>query len=275
MHIEFPEDPMLTQDFSAQQLDRYERDRKRRRMTETNVGTLERIATAIAGGALVGYGTTRRDAGGILMAIGGGAILLRAATGHCPLYRALGVTQAEAGKSPAASVAHGRGIKVEKSITINRSREELFHFWRNLENLPEFMSHVRSVKSNGPNRSHWTVTGPAGTTVEWDAEIHNEQPPEFLAWRTVGDSDINHAGSVHFDPAPGGRGTEVRVILNYEPPAGQVGAMLAKLFGEDPEQQLDEDLRRLKQFLETAEIPTTLGQPTGPATIRPSDQPGY
>jgi uncharacterized membrane protein len=117
----------------------------------------------------------------------------------------------------------------------------------------------------GEGRSHWVAKAPAGTTVEWDAEVYNEKENEMIAWRSLEGSQVDNAGSVHFTPAPGGRGTQVRVVLKYDPPAGVIGAAVARLFGESPAQQIDEDLRRFKQLMEAGEVATTTGQPSGRA----------
>jgi uncharacterized membrane protein len=155
------------------------------------------------------------------------------------------------------------GVPVEKVVTVNRSAEECYTFWRNLENLPRFMRHLESVEAIDERRSHWVAKAPAGTTVEWDAEITEDRPNQMLAWRTLEGSDIPNSGTVRFEPAPPGRGTILRVSMQYDPPAGQLGAAVAKLFGEEPQQQVADDLRRFKQLLETGEIPTTVGQSAG------------
>lgn len=232
----------------------------RSQTTDVNVGEVERYASAIGGGALALYGLTRGGLGGVVLALVGGALVYRGATGHCNMYEALGVNTAEnAGKGLSAN----RGVKVEKSITINKSPEELYRFWRNFENLPRFMDHLESVKTMGDKRSHWVAKAPAGTTVEWDAEIFNEKENEMIAWRSLEGADVDNVGSVHFRLAPGGRGTEIKVSLKYDPPGGVVGAAIAKLFGEEPSQQIEEDLRRLKQVMETGVTPTIAGQSSG------------
>ncbi|MBI1891218.1 MAG: SRPBCC family protein [Burkholderiales bacterium] len=165
-----------------------------------------------------------------------------------------------------AGVSAGRAsgeIDIEKSITINRPPEECYLFWRDFRNLGRFMQYVEEVELLSDKISHWRVKGPAGTAVEWDAELSVDHPQQLLAWHSVGDADVDNAGTVRFEPAPGGRGTILRVELQYKPPAGKAGASVAKLMGEEPAQQLDEDLRRFKQLIETGEIPTTLGQPSG------------
>lgn len=232
--------------------------------SSVNVNDVERFASAIGGGALALYGLTRGTWGGAVLALVGGSLIYRGTTGHCYMYEAAGINTADAGnKNPVISVPASRGIKVEKSITVNKPPAELYRFWRNFENLPRFMNHLEAVHVTGGNRSHWVAKAPAGTTVEWDAEIHNEKENELIAWRSLEGSDVDNAGSVRFESAPVGRGTIVRVSLKYDPPGGIVGATIAKLFGEEPAQQIQEDLRRFKQVMEAGETATTEGQPSG------------
>jgi uncharacterized membrane protein len=141
-----------------------------------------------------------------------------------------------------------------KSVTINRSPEEAYRFWRDFQNFPRFMSHLESVRMTGEKRSHWIAKGPAGTTVEWDAEIIEDVPNQLIAWRSLEGADVENCGSVRFTPAPGGRGTEVRAEIEYTPPGGAIGVGIAKLFGEEPEQQMKDDLYHFKQVMETGEV---------------------
>ncbi|MDB6111746.1 MAG: Cyclase/dehydrase [Pedosphaera sp.] len=157
-------------------------------------------------------------------------------------------------------------IHVERSITINRSPEELYTFWHDFQRLPTFMNHLKAVEPSGDNRTHWVARGPAGTDVEWDAEVTNDEPNHLIAWRSVEGADVDNAGLVRFEPAPAGRGTVVKVQLDYRPPAGALGAKVAKLFGEAPEKQIHVDLHRFKQLMETGEIARTKGQPAGRPT---------
>jgi uncharacterized membrane protein len=154
-------------------------------------------------------------------------------------------------------------IAVTQTVTINSTPDELYHFWKNLENLPLFMEHLESVSEVNDRVSHWVAKAPAGTSVEWDAEIVDDQPDRSIGWRTLPDSQVTHEGMVSFEPASGGRGTIVRVEMLYVPPAGKVGVWIARMFGEEPALQVADDLRRLKQLLETGEVATTLGQPSG------------
>jgi len=153
-------------------------------------------------------------------------------------------------------------LHVTKSVTINRTPEAVYRFWRDFSNLPQFMIHVRSIAATG-DRSHWVVAAPAGQTVEWDAEIVEDRPYERIAWRSLPGSDIQHQGMVRFEKAPADRGTEVHVEFQYDAPAGQAGATIAKLFGEEPTQQVRDDLRRLKQVMETGEVVRSDGSPEG------------
>jgi uncharacterized membrane protein len=153
------------------------------------------------------------------------------------------------------------GIRIEKSITINRPVEELYKFWRNFENLPQFMHHLESVTILDEERSHWKVKGPAGSSIEWDAGIIDERINDFISWRSLENAEVENAGSVHFTPAPDGRGTEVKVVVAYNPPAGKLGAAVAKFLGEEPAKQIPDDLRRFKQLMESGEIATNAIRP--------------
>ncbi|HYE37913.1 SRPBCC family protein [Methylocaldum sp.] len=166
--------------------------------------------------------------------------------------------------SRSAGMAHG-GIHVKESITINRSPEDIYRFWHDFEGLPRIMNHLESVREIGPRRSHWVAKAPAGMHVEWDSEVVDDRPNELIAWRSLEGADVDNAGSVRFERAPGGRGTVVKVEMDYRPPGGIIGAKIAKLFGEAPEKQIPVDLHRLKQAMETGEVATTEGQPAGRA----------
>jgi uncharacterized membrane protein len=146
------------------------------------------------------------------------------------------------------------GIRVAETVTVARPREEVYRFWRDLTNLPRFMEHLESVQVLDDRRSHWRARAPAGNSVEWDAEIIEDQPNERISWRSIQAADVPNTGTVRFQAAPGDRGTEIHVTLRYDPPAGRLGALVAKLFGEEPGQQVKSDLRRLKQVLETGEV---------------------
>lgn len=228
-----------------------------------NVARAERVASVLGGVALAAFGLSRGGVVAVLGVIAGAGLVYRGTTGYCHLYGALGLNTAsrkEQGmarmeRGASASVEIDRGIKVDERVVIERPAEEVYGFFRRLENLPRVMRHVERVEVSSSGLSHWTVRGPAGTSVEWDAEIINERPNEMLAWRSRAGGDVDNAGSVRFTPAAGGGATEVRVQLKYDPPAGRVGAAVAELFGESPEVQLREDLERLKGELEGAGRP--------------------
>jgi uncharacterized membrane protein len=174
-----------------------------------------------------------------------------------------------------ARAAADRAVRVEEVVTINRGVHEVYEFWRQFENFPRFMRHLESVERLDGRRSRWRATGPGGLTVTWDAETLEDREDEWIAWRSLPGSRVQNSGSVRFAPAPGARGAEVRVQLQYTPPAGAFGRGIAWLFGEEPEQQVRDDLRRFKQLMETGEIPLSDGpslwraaQPTDPATLR-------
>jgi len=226
-----------------------------------NVGRLERYASVAGGGALIVAGAKRRDLPGLVMALLGAALLERGATGHCRMYDTLGVTTRDTGggelphpaatrSNPTAALRASDAIKIEHRVVVDRPRAECYRMWHRFERLPEFMDHLISVRVLDETRSFWEAKAPLGRTVEWYAEIINEVPDELIAWKSVDDPDVKNAGSVHFTDAVGGRGTEVRVTLDYAPPGGRVGAALARLFGENPDQQVQDDLRRFKAIME-------------------------
>ncbi|MFF0579829.1 SRPBCC family protein [Streptosporangium saharense] len=154
-------------------------------------------------------------------------------------------------------------MELTATTTIRRPARDVYAFWRHLENLPTFMCHLDEVRVTGERTSHWTASAPFDRTVEWDAEITDEVPEEFVGWRSTGDADVPNAGRVRFAPAPDGVSTEVHVVLVYDIPGGPLGKAVARYFGEEPHQQLDDDLRRLKQVLETGEVVRSDGAPWG------------
>jgi uncharacterized membrane protein len=250
------------------------------RATLHNVARPERIASVALGTALIALALRRRDASGVAAALLGGVFVHRGTTGNCMVYRTLGVSTESADAlldrprrrdvtSRAATVNARKAIKVERSVTILRDRSELFAFWRNFENLPFFMEHLIAVRQDFDGRSHWVAKAPGGGTVEWDAVLVNEIPDELIAWKTVGDADVANAGSVRFSDAPSGRGTVVRVSFDFEPPAGRVGNLIARVFGEDPDRQVREDLRKFKQLMEAGEVTTSARRVEESASVGP------
>jgi uncharacterized membrane protein len=153
------------------------------------------------------------------------------------------------------TLPYGYGIKIKKSVTINSPAEQLYNYWRNLSNLPKLFGNVISVQELDPIRSRWTLRVPSGMVLEWDAEMTVDRKEEMIGWRSLDGADLDNAGYVRFEPATGGRGTVVRVALQYNPPAGKFGAALSTLMGEKPASQVQEALRKLKQLMEAGEIP--------------------
>lgn len=162
-----------------------------------------------------------------------------------------------------AGAGAGGAVHTRTVTTVNRPVDEVYDFWANLENLPRFMSHLRAVERHGGNRSHWVATGPGRSTIEWDAELVEQVPHQRLVWRSLPGADVDNHGSVQFAPAPGDRGTEVTVDLHHVVPGGRLGRAVARLFGEHPEQQASDDLRRFKQVMEAGEVVRSSGTPEG------------
>jgi uncharacterized membrane protein len=213
---------------------------------EINVDPTER-GISIAAGLLLLLSGLRR--GSLALVLGGGALLYRGASGNCPIYRALVPTK--------------RGLQVEETITVRKAPQEVYALWRNLENLPRFMSHLESVSAAHDHKSHWVAKIPAPFRLEWDADIIDDQENKRISWRSLPGSTIYHTGSVFFHSVPARNSTEVKVIFSYCPPGGSAGAAVAKLFETLTEQQIREDLRGFKAIVETGEKATTAGQPSG------------
>jgi uncharacterized membrane protein len=158
------------------------------------------------------------------------------------------------------------------AITINATADDLYARWKNFEQLPTFMYHLESVTATGDGRSHWVAKGPGGTSVEWDAEVTEDEPGRRIAWRSLEGASVDNSGSIRFQPAPKGQGTEVYVEIDYSPPGGALGSAVAKLFGEEPNQQISDDLRRFKQIVETGEIARSDAAPMGSRTANIASQ---
>jgi len=231
-----------------------------------NVGTTERIWSAVGGAALLTYGLRRGSLGGLLLATAGGFLAYRGASGYCPVNKAIGRNTADSTDQAGKMVD---SIEITRSLTVNKPREEVYAYWRQLENLPRFMFHLSEVRQLDNKRSHWVAQlsdnaiAKALGTVEWDAEIIDEVENERLVWRSVDEARIDNAGEVRFVDAPNGQGTEVHAVIQYRPPAGQVGEAIMKLFNPAFAQLIKQDLRRFKQLMETGEITTIEGQPSG------------
>lgn len=221
-----------------------------------NVGETERLMSGLIGGGLV-LRSIMRPLSPIsgLSALFGIALVHRSLTGYCPAYNAMGISTHE--KSDTASLGRRkvhtrRALKIEQSIVIERSAKDLYDFWRQLDNLPTVMSQVQSVEPLDDRRSHWIIhTLPGVPTVEWDAEIISDVKNERIGWRTLQGAVVEHAGSVQFHPIDEDRSTRVTVTLQYDPPAGPIGAAIAGLFGQDPRRKIAGDLEQFKQSMES------------------------
>lgn len=248
---------------------------------ELNSTDVERLASMIGGGALLFYCLRKVTLADALLVVAGGTLLYRGATGErkllgSNLFGSININAAEGAKRLGEEIqdladrakdwaqrfrgqieekfrAQAEPLRIEKSIVINRSAEELYSFWRNFENLPRIMSNLESVTRIEGNRWHWVAKGPAGVPVEWDAEITADKKNEMIAWRAVEDADVPNQGAVYFIRGAEGQ-VELRVEMEYAPPGGQIGAAVAKFLGEDPEQKIDEDLNRFKEAVESGEI---------------------
>ena len=234
----------------------------------TNVGDAERLFSLLGGGMLLAYGLSRGSTAGLGLGLIGAGFAYRGWSGHCHAYQALGMSTA--GQNDRTSIPSGQGIKFEEKVTIARPADELFRFWRKLDNLPGIMRHLVSVQDIGNGRSRWTAKGPTGN-VQWDAEIITERPGELLGWRSLEGSTVDTAGSVHFRESPDGRATEVEVVLSYNPPGGQLGHSLAWLTGMDPGAEIRKDLQNFKRAMErpattASSPPATMSAATIPAT---------
>ena len=218
-------------------------------MYKANISNTEKWVSTIAGAALAIAGSKRSSN---MLRLAGLGLVARGVSGFCPVSAALGRNTASSDTRDA--LGGSGGVNVDASITIHRPAQEVYAYWRMFDNLPTFMSHLESVEEISRTLSQWTAKGPLGVPVTWTAEIINDVPGELISWRSVGEGDVVTAGSVRFKPAGGDNGTDVCVKLQYDPPAGKVGATVAWAFGEDPQTQIEEDLRRFKQLLETGEV---------------------
>jgi uncharacterized membrane protein len=153
------------------------------------------------------------------------------------------------------TLPYGYGIKMKKAVTIACPADRLYSYWRSLNNLPRLFDNVLAAEALDHTRSHWTLKAPGGVTLQWNAEITVDRENEMIGWRSLGGADIDNAGYIRFERATGGRGTVVRVALQYNPPAGRIGAALSALFGERPSALIEDALRKFKQIMETGEIP--------------------
>lgn len=220
------------------------------RQPDINVGRNERNASMASGAALALSGLSRIRNGRVLPGLAlltlGGMFFYRGKTGHCSMYQQFGISTAGSADT---------GVEIEKTVTVNKPPREVYNFWRRLENMPRFMRHLESVQVTGERTSHWRAKAPVGITIEWDAEL-TEDSPDRIGWRALENAEIPNEGTVEFHEAPAGKGTEVKVHIRYSPPGGTVAKATAKMMNAITAQQVEEDLKRFKQILETGETAT-------------------
>jgi len=216
-------------------------------MSKQNVGGKERWVSALGGGALAIWGLRRASLPGLTLAAAGVALAWRGIRGWCHLYGALGIDRAGAGRT-----VGNLGVKIERHVLVAASPERLYRFWRNLENLPRIMSHLDNVEALSPTHSRWRAKAPAGMTVEWEAEIINDQSPSLIAWRTLAGAPVAHAGAVRFTPV--GAATRIDVSLQYDPPGGTLAHAVAELMDADAGARIEHDLAEFKRALESGRL---------------------
>lgn len=257
-----------------------------------NVGQTERQLSVVAGAGLLLYALINRSSSSFLTAPLGAYLVWRGQTGYCPVYEAMNVNTAQSqggwqgnGYGQQQRNWQGNGgvqqipiqqqgqaqqnqqpsnrIEIQRAITINKSADELYTFWRKLENLPRFMHHIERIEQTGAKSSHWHAKVIGGLPVEWDAEITEDVPGQRIAWRTKPDAQVQQSGVVEFKQATGGRGTVVNVDIQYTPPGGIIGETFGRLLNGVTAQQVKDDIGRFKSLMETGEIATIEGQPAG------------
>jgi uncharacterized membrane protein len=228
----------------------------------SNVGTTSRVLSLFAGAALAYHGWTKKESAlGKSLTVAGAYLLLRGTSGYCLVNEALHIDK---GRSD------NKGFEIKSSVTILKPRNEVYRFWRQLDNLPKFMQYLQEVSETNSGRSHWVAKVPKNFTdkkalseVEWDAEIVQEEENSRISWRSLPGSEVDNSGEVHFSDAPANLGTVVQAKISYHPPLGAVGELAAMLLNTGFKELVKQDLRRFKRLLEAGEIPTIIGQPSG------------
>ena len=211
-----------------------------------NVGEMERWLSIGSGALLAGYGLSRGTFSGIVATAIGGGLVYRGLSGHCHLYESLGMNTKE--NQQMMGVPAQQGVKIEKSFETDWPAHDLYDVWKDLEHLPSFFSHLKSVKITGENHSHWIAAGPLDHDIEWDAEVFVDHEGELISWRSLPGGDIQTAGSIHFMKISDER-TQVSISLKYNPPGGKVGDWIASWMGDGLEQVLDQDIEAFQKSL--------------------------
>ncbi|BDE16934.1 hypothetical protein MKCMC460_57940 [Mycobacterium sp. 20KCMC460] len=235
------------------------------------VGPPQTVWTRVAGDvldlAVLAVGVARRAPG--TRRRGAVTAIALAAIGGVDLYAALCTSRGDEQPRHAGSQRH---YSLRAAVTVMRSPDDVYRFWRDLANLPRFMYHLESVTEDPDGRTHWVANAPIGQPVQWDAQIVEDQPGKRIAWQSLPGSGIANSGSVEFSPDNSGNGTEVRVTIGYQLPGGALGKAVATLLGESPDQQVNDDLRRFKQILETGQVMRSDGSPDGTVAFRQMHQ---
>lgn len=234
-----------------------------RSWTSINVSQTERWLSAFTGASLSLFSLFRRDRLSIGLGAVGVALLQRGLTGHSYLYQLFDITTVENSPSTKAQLTGQRGIRVQRRITINRSPQDLYNFWRDVTNAPRYMPFIETVTKTGERTSHWTAASPTGQTIEWNAEIVQEQAGHSISWHAHGSPITANAGKVSFEPATGERGTVVTLELDYLQFSGSLVGSLGRIIAHIPEREALETLRRFKELMEAGEVASIQGQPTG------------
>lgn len=227
---------------------------------EVNVGSTERLVSALGGGAMTLFGLSRGGLPGLLAAGVGAGLLYRGMSGHCAVYQAMGVQTKSSGR---AGVRGEQGVHYERTLTVNRPVRDLYQFWQQPENLARVFRHVKSVTTDGDNRLKWTAVDSLGQEWTWESEIFNKRELKLIAWQSLPGGDLEAAGSLHFNSIGEGRGTSVRFVLHYHFPQAQLAERVASFFGQGLDDEITEDLRRFKSIAEAGETPSVAGQPRG------------
>lgn len=229
-----------------------------------NIGETERVISLAAGIPVTIFGLIRGIPGGLVPALFGTGLLYRGVTGHSFLYQALGVSTVEQSPAAVAALPNNQGIQVKRAVTVNASAQDLYTRWHDFQNAPQYMNNVESVQQTGNGQWHWVSKLPLLGTVEWDAEVTNDEPGRLIAWnRTQGSFLSPTGGSVRFEQKPDSSETVVQLKIDYLQFRGSIGTALGNILGQIPEQEARKDLRHFKELAEAGEIPTTKGQPSG------------
>jgi len=242
----------------------YDQEAEHEPASRINVGEVERWASAVGGGLLIAHGLRRGTFGGLALAVLGGMLAHRGYTGHCQAYEALNIDTSGKRRADEDEDIH-KGVLVKHTTTIHRTPMEVYDFVKDPANHHRYMGHVESVTADQDGTYHWAIKGPMGMTWRFRSRHINEDPGHLVAWKSLPGGDLDNAGAIRLVPTFDGRGTEVTMEINFEPPAGSVGLALGKILGHDPDVQVRENLGRLKSLLEAGEIATTQGQPSGRA----------